>query len=130
MKCQSLLHQGMGREQKFLGPVGHARADCQWQSLAVPHKCLSQSWTAPTTLPGCRGKAAAMLVQSESAYQQHHQLSVGIGSLALALCRETAKSDACVCSSTPWLWQQHVLSQRAVLWDETLACCRRPCGQD
>lgn len=37
----------------------------------------------------CRGKAAALLVQSESAYQWHHQLSVGIGSLALALCRET-----------------------------------------
>lgn len=37
----------------------------------------------------CGGKAAALLVQSESAFQRHHQLSVGIGSLALALCRET-----------------------------------------
>lgn len=37
----------------------------------------------------CGGEAAALLPQSESASQQHHQWSVGIGSLALALCRET-----------------------------------------
>lgn len=56
MKCQSLLHQEMGRELQFLGPVGSARANVQSQSLAVPHKCLSQSWTQITTLPGAEAK--------------------------------------------------------------------------
>lgn len=41
-KCQSLLNQEMGRELQFLGPVDSARANDQWQSLAVPHKCLSE----------------------------------------------------------------------------------------
>lgn len=44
--------QGMGRALQFLGPVGSVRADGQSQSLGVPHKCLLQSWTAPSTLPG------------------------------------------------------------------------------
>lgn len=56
MKCQSLLHRGVGRELQFLGPVGSARANDQWRSLAVPHKCPSQSWTQPTTLPGAEAK--------------------------------------------------------------------------
>lgn len=56
MECQSLLHQGMGRELLFMGPVGSARANDQWQSLAVPHKCLSQSWTQTTTLPDAETK--------------------------------------------------------------------------
>ena len=44
--------RGVGRELRFLGPMGPVRADGQRQSLVVPHKCLSQSWTAPSTLPG------------------------------------------------------------------------------
>lgn len=48
-------------------------ADGQWQSLFAPQKCLARSWFAAQPSQGlglCSGKAGALLVQSESVYDE------------------------------------------------------------
>jgi len=137
-KCQRLLHQlsgGWAESYGFWAPWALLGLMANGKVWLCPTNACHRAGLHPPPFQGislCGGEPAALLVQSESAYQRHCQLSAGIGSLVLALCEETESSwsDACVCNSKPWLWHQHVLRQRAVLQGETLACCRRPRGQD